>query len=150
VEFYFAYGSNMDEDQMERRCIDKRFLSIGYLPHHRLAFTQYYEPWGGGVADVIENSDSIVWGKVYELSTDALERLDKYEGHPTDYIRTEHDIVTPNGQLYSAWIYSVVIKEGDCIAPSKRYMSVLTKAAKQAGLPNEYLLFLSSIRTVDD
>lgn len=149
MEYYFAYGSNMDDEQMKRRCVDARFISVGYLPHHKLAFTQYYEPWGGGVADVIEMPDSIVWGKIYELSVEALEKLDKYEGHPTDYIRTKHDIVTSNGRRYSSWVYSVVIKEGDFIAPSERYMTALTKAAELAGLPQEYLAFLSKIRTAD-
>jgi gamma-glutamylcyclotransferase len=149
VELYFAYGSNMDEELIKERCDNAKFLSIAYLPEYRLGFTQYYEPSGGGVADIIESPNNKVWGKVYELPLEDLHRLDFYEGHPTDYRRTQHYVITPQGEFLHAWIYSVVDKEEDFIPPSKRYMEFIKRGASNAGFPKEYFSFLESIRTAN-
>lgn len=152
MELYFAYGSNLDIQQVRERCrnCDVRMVSIGYLPEHRLAFTQFYEPWGGGVADIVKSPNSSVWGILYELSIDALKLLDAYEGYPTDYDRTEHSIMTPEGKAYSAWVYSVKRKDGDFIPPSKRYLDILKRTSKNSGFPVEYLLYLNQIKTVEE
>jgi gamma-glutamylcyclotransferase (GGCT)/AIG2-like uncharacterized protein YtfP len=149
LELYFAYGSNMDEDLMKDRCDYAKFLSVAYLPGYRLAFSQYYEPLKGGVADVIESQKDKVWGKVYELPLEDLHRLDIHEGHPTDYKRTQHNVITPQGDSLYAWVYSVVNKEGDFIPPSKRYMEFIKRGASNFGFPEDYLSFLESIRTAN-
>jgi gamma-glutamylcyclotransferase (GGCT)/AIG2-like uncharacterized protein YtfP len=151
VELYFAYGSNLDIDQVKQRCPDEsdiRKIAVGYLPEHRLAFTQFYPDWGGGVADVISSPNSKVWGILYELSLKALECLDQFEGYPTDYTRIRHTIMTLDGKSYEGWVYSVVRKDGEFIPPSKRYMDIIKRNAKDAGFPQEYLSYLNSIRTV--
>jgi gamma-glutamylcyclotransferase (GGCT)/AIG2-like uncharacterized protein YtfP len=152
MEFYFAYGSNLDIEQVRRRCrgCEVRQVSIGYLPQHRLAFTQFYEPWGGGVADVATSPGNCVWGILYEITMDALKLLDAYEGYPTDYDRTQHRIVTPEGEHYIAWVYSVKRKDGDFIPPSKRYLDILKRTAKKARFPTEYLSYLDQIKTVEE
>lgn len=37
--FYFAYGSNLDAAQMERRCPGSQYRGKAFLPKHRMAFT---------------------------------------------------------------------------------------------------------------
>jgi gamma-glutamylcyclotransferase (GGCT)/AIG2-like uncharacterized protein YtfP len=151
MELYFAYGSNLDIKQVRQRCggCEIRKVSIGYLPHHRLAFTQFYEPWGGGVADIVKSSSSCVWGILYELTLDSLKLLDAYEGYPTEYDRTKHIIITPGGQRYRAWVYSVKRKDGDFIPPSKRYIDILKRTAEASGFPKDYLSYLGQIKVVD-
>jgi gamma-glutamylcyclotransferase (GGCT)/AIG2-like uncharacterized protein YtfP len=152
MELYFAYGSNLDIKQVRRRCLDcdVKKISIGYLPEHRLAFTQFYEPWGGGVADIVKDSKSCVWGILYELTMDALKLLDAYEGYPIDYDRTQHTIMTLEGRRYMAWVYTVKRKDGDFIPPSKRYINILKQTAKNSEFPKEYLSYLDQIKTVDE
>ena len=35
---YIAYGSNMVEEQMARRCPNAQLIGTGYLPNHRMEF----------------------------------------------------------------------------------------------------------------
>jgi gamma-glutamylcyclotransferase len=152
MELYFAYGSNLDIQQVRERCqgCDVRKISIGYLPEHRLAFTQFYEPWGGGVADITQSPDSCVWGILYELTIGALKLLDAYEGYPTDYDRTQYNILTPEGASYTAWVYTVKRKDGDFIPPSKRYLDILKRTSEASGFPVEYLSYLNQIKTAEE
>ena len=151
MELYFAYGSNLDAEQINRRCANSghvRKVSIGYLPDHKLAFTQYYQDWGGGVADVVKSPNECVWGILYELSRECLELLDKYEGYPNDYTRTKQIINTLGGHTRLAWVYSVLRKDGDFIAPSQKYIDIIKRTAKESGFPKDYLSYLNSIKTV--
>lgn len=151
MELYFAYGSNLDIEQVKRRCGNSgnvRKVSIGYLPDHKLAFTQYYQEWGGGVADVIESPNDCVWGIVYEITREGLELLDKYEGYPNDYTRVKRTIITLDGHTLLAWVYSVLRKDGDFIAPSQRYINIIRRTAKESGFPKNYLSYLNSIKTM--
>ena len=50
---YFAYGSNLDADQMRTRCPTARAVSQARLPDHRLAFTHPSRRWRGGSADIV-------------------------------------------------------------------------------------------------
>jgi gamma-glutamylcyclotransferase (GGCT)/AIG2-like uncharacterized protein YtfP len=151
MELYFAYGSNLDIKQVKQRCrnCDVRKVSVGYLPKYRLAFTQFYEPWGGGVADIVESPNNCVWGILYALTMDAMKLLDAYEGYPTDYDRTQHSIITPEGDCYTAWVYSVKRKDGEFIPPSRKYLNILKQTAKDSGFPIEYLSYLNQIKTVE-
>ena len=78
---YFAYGSNLDLRQMKMRCPLSKLVSKGLLSGHSLTFNKYSSGWDGGVADVIRDKDSEVWGLVFEISESDLEKLDRYEGY---------------------------------------------------------------------
>ena len=81
--YYFAYASNLDAAQMERRCPGLQYRGKAFLPKHRLAFTHMSTTWGGGSADILEDMDSPgVWGAVYELTLDDWKRLGEAEGSP--------------------------------------------------------------------
>jgi len=49
----FAYGSNMNWNQMRERCPSSRFVGIAVLRDHKLAFTRESVNHGCGVADVV-------------------------------------------------------------------------------------------------
>lgn len=148
---YFAYGSNLDREQLERRCLDARVISAGYLPDHRLAFTLFDDGWEGGVADVIPQQGENVWGVIYELTPDSLSRLDEYEDYyedgPSVYTRARHTVVTAKGERESAWVYSVVDREADFVPPAERYLNILKRAAVEYHFPESYRRFLEGIRT---
>jgi gamma-glutamylcyclotransferase len=80
---YFAYGSNMNWDQMRDRCPSSRFDSIVRDEGYRLAFTQFSKTRQCGVADIVASAGSDVWGVVFEIPDDEVNVLDKSgEGHP--------------------------------------------------------------------
>ena len=64
---YFAYGSNMDWDQMRTRCPSAAFVGIARLPDHRLAFTRFSKTRKCGVADVVPAKGQSVWGAVFSI-----------------------------------------------------------------------------------
>jgi gamma-glutamylcyclotransferase len=85
--FYFAYGSNMDWDQMRERCPSSTFVGVARLPNHSLAFSRKSIKRGCGVADVVATIGHDVWGVVYRIGdSEDQERLDKREGVPTAYV----------------------------------------------------------------
>ena len=151
---YFAYGSNLDLPQMKRRCPSSKLISKGTLPGYRLTFNRFSSGWGGGVADVIQDQDSKVWGLVFEISDSDLERLDRYEGYHKDqtsmYERWKAVIDTPNGQISDVWVYTVVEKQ-KFIQPTLEYLQIIKDAAVRWNFPKDYQQTLElvaiSIRT---
>src|SRR5436309_7522291 len=45
---YFAYGSNLDPEQMSARCPSHRVIGLAELKEHRLVFPLFSPRWGGG------------------------------------------------------------------------------------------------------
>ena len=50
---YFAYGSNLNPDQMHHRCPEHSVVGLAALRDHRLTFPLTSHDWGGGVASVV-------------------------------------------------------------------------------------------------
>ena len=65
---YFAYGSNLDLDQMLEHVPGVRVVGLAALRDHRLTFPLYTGSWAGGTAGVSHAHGSTVWGVLYELS----------------------------------------------------------------------------------
>ena len=137
----FAYGSNLDLIQMNRRCPSSKIISKGSLDNYRLDFNRYSSGWGGGVADVIPVKGSEVWGLVFELSDTDMDSLDFYEGcykdRPSLYERSKVVINTPKGPIPDVWLYTVVEKQ-KFEAPTAKYLEIIKNAAAQWNFPNMY------------
>ena len=135
---YFAYGSNLDLAQMKIRCPSSELISKGSLSGYRLTFNRYSSGWGGGVADVIQDQDSKVWGLVFKLSDSDLKRLDSYEGCYNDqtslYERWKAVINTPKGQISDVWVYTVVEKQ-KFVRPTLEYLQIIKDAAVRWNFP---------------
>ncbi|MCH8063679.1 MAG: gamma-glutamylcyclotransferase, partial [Chloroflexi bacterium] len=97
---YFAYGSNMNPDQI--RCVSPKavFISTVRLQSHRLDFTRFSKRRCGGVADIVPDPNAETWGVLYEVEEEDLKALDKKEGVPVcAYKRYEVDVVKPSGEM---------------------------------------------------
>jgi len=138
---YFAYGSNLDLPQMKRRCPSSKLISKGSLSGYRLTFNRFSSGWGGGVADVIQEQGSEVWGLVFEISDSDLERLDRYEGcykeQTSLYERWKAVIGTPDGQVCDVWVYTVVEKQ-KFVPPTSEYLQIIKDAAVKWNFPKSY------------
>jgi len=141
--FCFAYGSNLDSEQMLRRCPKACPVEVGLLEGFTLSFTRYSKNWGGGVADVIRFPGKQVWGLVWRLTNDDLESLDRHEGHPKSYCRREMEILLRSEKKISAWVYEVVEKK-PLILPSEKYLNTISASARALGLPEDYLALIAS------
>ncbi|MCE2391531.1 MAG: gamma-glutamylcyclotransferase [Proteobacteria bacterium] len=144
MPLYFAFGSNLDIDQMARRCPGSRPLFPARLDRHRIAFTHYSRRWRGGAADALPAADRQVWGAVYALDETHFERLDAYE---TGYERIELDVVSTSGTSYAATSYRVLRKSE--LRPSRVYLDKMLRWGEHWGLPAAYLRELREIVPCD-
>jgi hypothetical protein len=78
--FYFAYGSNMNEEQMQKRCPNAKPIGKAILKDHKIAFTRESNKWKCAVADILVSPGDNVWGVLYSITEEDLSNLDKHEG----------------------------------------------------------------------
>jgi len=147
-KYYFAYGSNMNEKQLQERCLNPNLYTLGKscLKNYRLDFTTKSGFWKGGVADVVYNEGSVVWGLLYVLNKEEIKLLDHYEGFPTYYTRDEEDL-SFDDQTIKAWVYKVANKDS-FIPPSEKYINTIIEAAIKYDFPEDYINYLKSIETI--
>ena len=131
THLYFAYGSNLNPEQMKQRCPDSQLIDVARLDGFQLAFAGYSKRWGGGVATVWEDPAGIVEGIVWLISDRDLELLDRCEGYPHSYGRVSLMVQMANGELKGAWVY--VKQDHTSTRPSPAYIDVITKAYKCRG-----------------
>ena len=74
---YFAYGSNINLDQMAFRCPAAEVVSPVTLNGYRLLFR--------GVATIAPDPVAQVKGLLWRLTPECERALDRYEGYPTYY-----------------------------------------------------------------
>ncbi len=137
---YFAYGSNLDADQMRERCPGSRMRFRARLPDHQLDFTHYSIRWSGGAADVVAAPDSQVWGVVYERVDFAL--LDRFE---KGYDRVVLHVLDDDDRVHEVTSYSV--REKSRFAPSDTYVAKLLHWGRRWEFPEPYLSQLPAPRS---
>lgn len=145
---YFAYGSNMSDEQIRQRCPSHRFICIANLPGYRLAFTRRSEKRRCGVADVVPAAEESVWGVVFEMCLADLAALDRHEGvyaKSPAHIRKDVQVVSTEGELLDAITYEVFTKTTNELAPSEEYLGLIKAGARKWGLPREYQDALAKI-----
>jgi gamma-glutamylcyclotransferase (GGCT)/AIG2-like uncharacterized protein YtfP len=86
---YFAYGRNLNIARFVERIGEGKIVAMApaRLRRHRLVFDK---PCGEGVCAALDHTGDnrdYVAGVVYYVRRSAFERLDKFEGHPTEYER---------------------------------------------------------------
>ena len=71
TRFYFAYGSNMDPEQMLTRCPRARSVGRGRIRHRRFVINSR------GVATISPERDAKTWGGVWAISAAEEAALDR-------------------------------------------------------------------------
>lgn len=74
MPLYFAYGSNMDVEQMALRCPRSRPLGVARLMRHRLAVMR--EGWLTAMRDPAAAVEGVLW----DAALADMRALDRYEG----------------------------------------------------------------------
>jgi len=143
---YFAYASNMEPSQIQARCPDHRFFSIGRVEHYGLAFTRWSRSWNSGTADILPSRNQEVLGVLYEVSLDDLKRLDKFTLSPQAYFRA--DIAVAVGKETIPALTYLANREGGFL-PSRKYLGQIVKGAEFFKLPQKYVESLKAIQTHD-
>jgi len=145
---YFAYGSNMNSEDLKIWCrahqteIRLKNPKVASLPDYKLAFTHNSKRRSGGTADIVREAGGIVWGVLFETDEASLRNIDKKEGWTGDlsqsaYKRIEVTVLV-DGKLVPDVINYEVIKKAK-YRPNKAYLDVIVKGAEDHRLPEAYI-----------
>ena len=141
--FYFAYGSNMNWTQMQRRCPSSRFVCAARLPGYRFAIGRHSRLRDCGTATILQEISSEVWGVVYDVSETDLLAMDRFED---GYGRNELCVYSMNGNQASLKVMVYVApEEAEVPLPTLEYKRLMLEGARHWRLPDEYCLMLERI-----
>ena len=129
---YFAFGSNLNQKQMKRRCRDSKYIGCYSLKNYKLVFRNYF--LGGGVADVEKKRNSSVLGAIYKISKKDERELDIYEDFPKTYIKKYFRLLGKKVMFY------YMPKKTKHVLPSKRYLNLIIQGYKDCGYINNYIV----------
>ena len=130
---YFAYGSNLNIEQMKRRCPDSVGISAAELSDYKLVERTY--------ADIEVAAGECVHGALYQISERDLANLDHYEGYPDYYTRDEVLVIDNAGVFHKSWVYIMTDECGkhrDHGKYSDRYRKICSDGAEYWGIPNAF------------
>ena len=140
MTLYAAYGSNLDPRQMLLRAPHSPHRGTGGLRGWRLTFGGEEIGWEGAVATLAEDPSESVFVSIYDLTSADESALDEWEGVTTDlYRKIRVRVETLDG---SALCYVYVLNSFEGGAPSRRYLEIMSSAAREAGAPDDYIQFL--------
>ena len=119
--YYFAYGSDLSNKQMLKRCPDSKPKFVAILPNYKLVFAGWSRQWRGGVASVKPFRGERVRGAIYEVTEKCLRQLDRHEA---GYDRFKVTVFDEDNEPVEAITY---IKTGqlDETPPAKEYLAVI-------------------------
>lgn len=113
-KLYFAYGSNLNQTRMKKRCPGSFVWARGRMEGYQIIFGGHSRTWGGAVANIIPWGNGHVDGVIYKVTSDDVKRLDKAEGHPRAYKRvTMPAIAYLNDEIWDVDVITYIKKSAD-------------------------------------
>ena len=117
--YYFAYGSNLHHDQMQRRCPECRYIKKIILKNYQLTFRNK-----GGWADVEKKNSKKAYGGLYIISRIDESRLDKYEDYPIIYKKMYFQYDGKKVMTYT------MVRKTKFVPPTTRYLNIVKQGYK--------------------
>jgi cation transport regulator ChaC len=151
LAWYFAYGSNMNDDIFrKRRSMAPMRSCVARLDDHELCFTIPVGPGERGVANIQQSPGKSVLGVAHLIPVADFERLDRSEGAPRSiYRRVRVQVSIEDLGFLEAETYQSDIKITGR-KPSARYIGLMVRGAREHGLPAEYIDLLQSFELAAD
>lgn len=126
---YFAYGSNLNVEQMRWRCPTAKLVGPATLMGERLVFR--------GVADVETGRPTDhVPGALWSIDEAALEALDRYEGFPRLYDRETVTVLDREGRRHRAIVYRMTRQDHETL-PHSSYLDTIIRGYRDVGILHE-------------
>ncbi len=126
---YFAYGSNINLDQMDYRCPDACVVGPVVLENYELLFRR------GGFATIAPCEGGRVHGLLWSLTPDCERSLDRYEGYPRFYNKEQVTVRDGLGRELSVMAYVMDERFREPQMPSTDYYNGILKGYRQNRLP---------------
>lgn len=128
-KMYFAYGSNINLDQMAYRCPDAQVVGPVTLEGWELLFR------GSGVATIGPKEGGTVYGLLWQLTPDCERSLDRYEGYPHLYGKEPVTVRDAQGQEFTVMAYIMTERYRTPAVPPTHYYQGIQEGYRQNGLP---------------
>ena len=123
---YFAYGSNLNFEQMAYRCPEATAVGIAKLDGYELAFRR-------GYLTILPKEGASVEGLIWSVTDHDESQLDCYEGYPTFYDKETMTVTDADGTPHEIMIYTMNAPYRDQLLPvSSRYNAVVLQEIGRA------------------
>ena len=149
VEYYFAYGSNMNPERVRNRGLAVTDIRPARLDGVRLVFDKMSrEHPGAAHANIVYAPEACVEGVLYRLrSAGEILKMDPFERAPVNYGRDAVRVCSGEGRV-AAWTYFANRAERrQARKPPRSYLAHLL--AGRPYLTREYFLGLQRIECSD-
>ncbi len=125
---YLAYGSNINLEQMARRCPNSKVIGTAMIPDYELEFR--------GVATIVPKKGAEVPVLMWEIDQQDEINLNHYEGFPRLY-RKEIFEMEVNGKIREGMAYLMNYK--GIAPPTAQYYNGIKKGYEDNGMDTKYL-----------
>lgn len=160
LDWVFAYGSNMDVDDLCRWLGDRGHpaprverVEAAVLSGYRLVWNYRSGARRGGAANVEPAEGVELPGLALEVDPPTLAGIDLKEGHPHRYRRGPRRVPVrlASGEHQRVWLYVVLpeFRQSGFVAPRRAYLELLLRAAERHAFPDWYVSELRATTTID-
>ena len=125
---YLAYGSNINLEQMARRCPNSKVIGTAMIPDYELEFR--------GVATIVPKKGAQVPVLMWEIDQQDEINLNHYESFPRLY-RKEIFEMEVNGKIREGMAYLMNYK--GIAPPTSQYYNGIKKGYEDNGMDTKYL-----------
>jgi hypothetical protein len=146
MTLYFAYGSNMDLDQLTRRVGAVKVRGVGSVTGVQLCFNKRSKD-GSGKANLMAAPSGAVEGVLCVMEADQLARLDDSE---TGYHRGSVSVTTEDGVLEAVTYFANSDRIWDGLRPTQDYLALIVGGAERFGLTAAYRQHIIEVGTGSD
>lgn len=143
---YFGFGSNMDRISLQAKGVTPMRSRPAVLHGWRLRFNvRHFFRHEGGVGNLEPSDDphDRVYGVLHDCPVEDLPALDEAEACGVGYDRIEVTVETADGpEVAFAYVGRPEFIDNAQL-PSRRYLNILIRGARRAGLPPDYIATLA-------
>jgi gamma-glutamylcyclotransferase (GGCT)/AIG2-like uncharacterized protein YtfP len=135
--WYFAYGSNLNVDQMRDRVGEWHLSKRALARNYRLVFNHYSKKRQGYTANLLETGkfEEVVYGAVYHITEEQLKKLQAHEGIAPVEVRVELEDGNERSRAKTfAWKTSDSERE-----PPKPYRKAIEEGLVQHGYDRSHV-----------
>ena len=125
---YLAYGSNINLEQMAKRCPNSKVIGTAMIPDYELEFR--------GVATIVPKKGAKVPVLMWEIDQQDELNLNSYEGFPRLY-RKEIFEMEVNGKIREGMAY--LMNYRGIAPPTAQYYNGIKKGYEDNGMDTKYL-----------
>ena len=125
---YFAYGSNLNHEQMKRRCSGAKNIKKHTVKSYKLCFSHKTKSSIYGHANIIKNKKSKVLGALWNINKKDEKELDWYEG--VDYNYYKKNYFTLKGKKVLVYVQKIYYLQ----KPNSTYLHTIIQGYKDCSL----------------